>query len=200
MPKVTANIIRNTLQDPLLVEITRKGRTLKVSYDPKQGMVFDGPQAELPEIADILKMTHYFSIPSSSRPKWYDRNPKTRIIFEHTGAIAPHAETIRDSYVVPTDRMAIVQNLQLTVIRVSAGAPVGNAYITTKYIEKNVTTWDNWYVTCGPANNAGDRGELILSECAVLQATDNLDFYTGDDGTAGTVDYLISGMITEFDA
>lgn len=55
---VTAKILKDEHGNPTVAEITKRGRTLKVSYDPDLGFTFTGPRSVMPSVVDIAALIY----------------------------------------------------------------------------------------------------------------------------------------------
>jgi hypothetical protein len=129
--------------------------------------------------------------------QWYDRNALSK--HAHLDASgAPHAATLRLTYVVPKDRKAMLELVQLSIKRLTAAATESDilAYliITTNGESSRILT--SRIVT----NNVGDSEKCEVGGTIMLNFGDRIDIYTFDGSTGGTIRYFLSYKVTEFDA
>lgn len=136
---------------------------------------------------------------SLARDAYYDRAPLTQAFRYLSFGIAPHAIVDRWSYTVPANRRAIVATMQATLCRDLAPGAAGLAQsfiwlddvaqANTSILEQN---WISAGLTAG-------LGGIFVSGPA-MQATEVLAGRTVDTSTGGTFGYLLTAVLTEFDA
>lgn len=137
--------------------------------------------------------------PSSSRAAWYDRNPSMLVLNYQASSIAPHAETIRWSYIVPSGRKAIIEAIVVHLIRTTVATSINEygAYVRAvlpNNYNAQVRLIDTLVNTQYYNVNDEFAGALTLFEADTLQAV------TYDGSTGGTVSYYLAHKGTEFDA
>jgi hypothetical protein len=135
---------------------------------------------------------------------WYDRNP-LNIVKVYANTVGPHASTQRWSYTVPTGRKAMMEELFDEVFRASTasanGGPTCDIYYTPSggsqsYLCESIIS----NVTAGAGPGTGAYDKTIMGQGIILYAGDNVACYTLDAGSGGTVSYICSAKLTEFDA
>lgn len=134
-----------------------------------------------------------------ARPAWYDRNATNQNQGAIVTAAAPHTNTIRWTYTVPSARKAFVEILTVTMVRNGAAAPLG-------FYENFITYTPNAGVAKIPlivwmrTNNVGDRVSQAIGQGMTLYAGDVINASDDDASTGGSVDYHSSIKAAEFDA
>lgn len=196
MGKIEVKILRDVAKNPSIVEIIKNGHKIKAFYDG-DNLTLEGPTGILPSISEVLQIAYPYEIEQTSRPEWYDRNPKS-IANEYENTLVPHAGTERLSYICPPDRKAMVEGLFMGNLRISAAAPEGWAgisWIITPKGGSDITLFSiNWL-----DNNVGYRLEQPLGTTITLFPDDEITAWTTDLSTNGTIYHRISYKITEFD-
>ncbi len=130
----------------------------------------------------------------SVRGPYYDRNPSSKgSSFSLTGT-APHAQTNRIVYSVPTGRKAIVTTGTGQIRRAVAATTVGEAQVLM------AGAGGTFYVLSNKSNTVDQQLGLTVGPAESFNAADNVVVQTSDASTAGTVDYAGSIGIEEFDA
>lgn len=132
---------------------------------------------------------------AGARPEPVDRNPgSNQPLWYGPTTIAPHATTQRFTYNVPSGKKVQVCNVAVSMLRVTAAAPVGlwEAYVTGT----------NGLVYLQSLKNAiGDSEHGEVGTGIFYQVGGpSVSAYTRDQSTGGTVRYSISAEIVEFDA
>jgi len=139
--------------------------------------------------------------PSGFSPiiQWYDRNPKNVFNFYGVPGVAPHAETERWIYTVPTGKKAFVEVAMLKVLRWTASTLVNWAGASIHYLPAGGVDHpliDAWLF----ASALGTMETVILGQSLLMFSGDVLRGLTADSNADGTVYYFLSSKITEFDA
>jgi len=137
--------------------------------------------------------------PIIARPAWYDRNPIQIVADFESWSAGPHTVTDRLTYTVPAGKRALLELAQVKLYRVTAATTAGIARIilaltpsggSTEYIlEAHIR-----------GNTVGDKDSAEIASALILMAGDALVLKTVDPSTGGTIDYVGSYKITEFDA
>lgn len=127
---------------------------------------------------------------------YYDRIPLQKFINYEGLGIAPHGETQRDLYSVPTGRRARVTSISLLAVRITVAAPVGLVKATLRVTSGAVTRDVQYAVMLD--NNVGGRCEVHIGESLWLESNDELRLMTTDLSTGGTVTYYLTAMICEY--
>lgn len=197
MAKMTVKIIRDVAKNPNIVEIIRRNRKLSVIYDGN-GLIFEGDRSQFPSIPEVLQIPYPYEIEAASRPAWYDRDLKM-MADEYNAIAAPHSLTKRISYKVPPDRLTMIELVQCRLIRATADSAPDWAEAVTK------VDYGSGFVTCleasiSPADNSiGDKDSAELGMSFILKEGNELNFYTLDGGSDGTIAYFLAYKATEFD-
>ena len=129
---------------------------------------------------------------------WYDRNPKSKP-GRYDITLPPHASTGRLEYTCPTDKRALVELLQATVLRRTAADSVLTVlgyWIFTPKGKVNTMILKAELIT----NTVGDRVSSELGKNIMLHPGDNLTGVTSDTSTGGECGYFLSYKLTEFNA
>lgn len=132
---------------------------------------------------------------SNSLKPYYDRNPLTVGIAYDAGAVAPHSQTQRAIYTVPASRKAKVSSSFCHIMRVTAAAPASYTDIRIKDGSGRLTNFCKLR-----SNGVGDKDSMFKGNEIELLAGQTIEIDTEDYSTGGTVDYLASIFLTEFDA
>lgn len=123
-----------------------------------------------------------------------DRNPTTVVRSYAAGGVAPHPETDRWTYTVPTGRRAAVTYAEADVFRDAAPSTLGVITVSIYYNNNLVLRSIVWN------NTVGARDFKLMTGLMVLNPGDTLRATTEDSSTGGSANYRISAMIVEFDA
>ena len=135
----------------------------------------------------------------SGRIAFYDRNPKTLLFAYQAASIAPHAQTSRWAYTVPTSRRFQGNAGELSITRQTAAAPVG-VVIATIFVTP-VGFSAQYALQARTYSNVIDGGRnLIASLPFPLVAGDAISCFSSDASSSGLVDYDLLFNGTEFDA
>jgi len=134
-----------------------------------------------------------------ARPAWYDRNPVQRADSYLASDLAPHTETTRLTYTVPSGKKAMIEEISGRVLRTAAATTLGRARAKIALtpsggsmkvlVEAKILK-----------NTVGDTDVQGFPASMTLLAGDRLDLITDDMSTGGTCDFHLSYKITEFDA
>lgn len=137
--------------------------------------------------------------PGGPRLEWYDRNAQFLLTSWNTLDAGPHATTMRWSYTVPTGKKAFIESYEIFEQIVTAAGTPG-----TRIIQLRITPSGGsitvWVFLVLKSNNPGDTQSVFAGHSGILLAGDVLQSDTYDDSTGGTVAYIASSKITEFDA
>lgn len=137
--------------------------------------------------------------PSTARAAWYDRNPLMISNDFATSSLAPAGNTSRWSYTVPSARKAALESSLANVIRETAATTAAYSAFTIQYTPSGgggITI-----VRAGFNNNAvGTQGLDSKGSVGYLLAGDNIQGFTFDASTAGTLRGDVAVKVTEFDA
>ncbi len=136
--------------------------------------------------------------PTGSMNQPLDRNPVMKFLEGAAVGVGPHTPTQRASYTVPAGKKAMLNALQLDVIRATAATTAGpvSAYV-------NFLIGGGGNNSIGPTmykNAINDSDLMRLSIGVVMSAGDALRVYTADGSTGGTVTYAWGAILTEYDA
>jgi hypothetical protein len=133
---------------------------------------------------------------SPIRQDWYDRG-MVFINNRYRGAsVAPHAETSRWTYTVPTAKRAVITYFSLQVLRQTAATTLGNAYAYIGFSGAVVAT----VFDLGLYNNTvGEKSILSSHPFIVIPAATVVTGFTSDDSTGGAMNYIVILSLHEFD-
>lgn len=134
-----------------------------------------------------------------SRPVYYDRNPLATQQSYEAGAVAPHVQTTRTTYTVPTGKKAYGEYIILFLFRSAAAAPVGIANAQASYTPSGGGA-ANVGIIISNSNTVGATDRLVVTSFGLLAAGDVVTTSTTDSSTGGTVDYKTIQKYTQFDA
>lgn len=111
--------------------------------------------------------------------------------------IAPHAFTVRATYTVPANRVALVQMGRVLAIRDLAAGVAGLAQVGSQVIPNGLIT--ETVLSARIINVAlGSLDKDRLSAVLFLKAGDTINIFTSDASTGGTVAYSGACDIIEF--
>jgi len=135
--------------------------------------------------------------PTGIVTQYFGRNP----IFINKGygtwGLAPHGDTTRASYTVPTGRKAVLTAAFVHLIRVTAPAPAGEAAI---YVYVIYNGGSSYYLLQDVFNTgAGQQASLTHGGMIFLVAADSVELHTLDASTGGTMAYRGHFNLVEFD-
>jgi len=136
---------------------------------------------------------------SSAKETWHDRNPVQRLQSYSVAAVAPHGLTERWTYTVPAGTKTALEIALLMVTRDAAATTVGLARATIFYTPSGGSEealLDAALLT----NTVGDQDRAILGASAVLLPGDLIRATTIDASTGGTINYVLTAKIVDFDA
>jgi len=123
---------------------------------------------------------------SGQRQQPIDRLSTTIGQFWYSDDVAPHAETERFAYTVPTGYKAIITQAEGIVQRATAATTVGR-------VKAYVDTTPGYVVRAHLLkNNVGDSEQHMVPFTQPLLAGDYANGYTSDASTGGTVDYVLN--------
>jgi len=198
MDKISVKVLRDLANNPSIVEIMKNNRKITATFDPNTGLVLEGPSGQLPNVAEILQMAYPYEMPSSARPAWYDRNPKSKIIGYDNQGVAPHVTTERISfYTVPADKIVIINFVYIQMVRSTVAAPVGEARTEIRLTPYGDSEED--FITLIHFDNTVGATQQIVGSNVPLFAGDKLRAVTRDLSTGGEMAYCIRAKLTEFD-
>lgn len=195
--KVT--IDRDVAKNPRVITINRDNRIVKVDYSENE-LLFSGDSREFPSISEVLQLAFPYELESQSRPEWYDRNPITKVA-TYAATLAPHAQTYRTEYVCPADKVAMVEQLQAEVMRITQAAP---AAVGEAILKINITPVNDTYHQILRAHILNDtigvKDSVTSGGTITLQTGESLRISTQDASGGGTIAFFYGYKITEFDA
>jgi hypothetical protein len=157
------------------------------------------------EVLLITDIPEDYVIPTTTdypaKKPYYDkrRNPK-QIMMSYSGSVAPpHPQTLRWQYTVPAGRQAIVELLVAVTQRdaaASVAATASDYIILEAHGAGNMVLIYAWIASL----SLGAQTALTVGTALTLYESDRLNAYTYDGSADGTVSYVISAKIIEFDA
>jgi len=136
-----------------------------------------------------------------SRPVYYDRNPISQTINYDASAVAPHADTVRGTYTVPSGKKAYLETVWLHTLVATVAAPAGlkRTRILLVIATGGTSTLDD-AVLAAVENTAGNKEHVSYQGSLLMMVSDVLELHTEDGGTGGTVDHRMAAKFVEFDA
>ena len=141
-----------------------------------------------------MRITNVFS----GRPAYYDRNP-LMISNNYNQTIAPAALTVRWTYTVPTARKAYVEQQNSALDRATAAGTAAQMFAGTRYTPNGGSVAVFTYAVAN-TNTLNQEFSQLMGGSMVMLAGDKNDAVTSDLSTTGTVEFLLNGKCTEFDA
>lgn len=136
---------------------------------------------------------------TAARPTYYDRNPANQTKYNNTGAVAPHGATQRWTYTVPAGKKAFIEQIMTSIIRSTVAAPVGTTLNEVDLIPNGggVNILSLRYMN---TNGVNDNTDLHLTNLGEINAGDQINALDVDTSTGGTVTFVKTAKIQEFDA
>ena len=134
-----------------------------------------------------------------ARPSPGDRNPSNKVPAYAATGVAPAVATSRATYTVPAGRKADVETILLQINRATAAGTPGLFQGYLQYTPSGgsaVTIASTQSIT----NTVGQGDEVNEAPSLTLLAGDNIQLWTVDASTTGTVNYTLSVVLTEYDA
>ncbi len=142
-------------------------------------------------------LTPYVSAGSRQRGQYYDRNPVPQLEQDES-AYAPHGETERWSYTVPSGKRAYIETLFLYVRRTSVATTVGYANVYVRYLPAGgsqvLLLMAELY-----DNNMGANAIQHGTQFGLINPGDKLLAITRDTSMGGVINPTVSAKIIEFD-
>jgi hypothetical protein len=134
----------------------------------------------------------------SSRPNFYDRNPLTPTTTgNQSNLVAPHGNTTRWTYTVPTARKALVGSVHASTNRETVAAP---AAAQRSFVQRNAAP-SSFFADAYLLNNTvGAVAQSSVSGGAIILAGDAIAGSDADASTGGTCSFQTDCLVTEFDA
>lgn len=129
---------------------------------------------------------------------WHDRNATARGRSYSAGAVAPHGSTTRWTYTVPSSKKCLLESAWCLVMRDGAAAPAGRAR-SLVYVD----TGDGTSEVGEPqilTNGVGDQQSALVAGQMTLNAGGIVAAVTEDSSTGGTVRFMATAKLTEYDA
>ena len=135
---------------------------------------------------------------ASARADFYDRNAEGMQLGWSAAATAPHGLTVRDTYTVPASRKAIINSLELLIVRDLVGGINGYTQAWFSYTPFGGVA--AFIAQLGDYNQViGSKSLLATSPTFVMYPGDILTVNSADSCGGGTNMYALYGLITEFD-
>jgi len=199
MTEMRVKILRDVAKNPNIIEVIKDGRKIKVEYDG-DNLTFTGDRSQFPNIAEVLQMAFPYELESQSRPAWYDRNPKV-VALGNNGTVGPHVLTTRATYIVPENRMAMIESIFLRLVRATAGAPAADVILYAEMRDDAGNYNRPLQVSLSLSENTpGNHSENSLGTTFTLNAGNGLWLRDIDSSTGGTVWIASHIKMMEFDA
>lgn len=133
---------------------------------------------------------------SLAKEAWYDRNADIENLAYEAAGVGPHSITIRDTYQVPTGKKAMIQSAVVIAIRASAPSAAGLVDIMVSTAAPTARIVQARFLGA----NIADGAEQNVGLSSFLPAGSTFAIGTVDISTGGTVDYLATSLVSEFDA
>ena len=133
-----------------------------------------------------------------ARPQYYDRNATTKNLAYGAAAIAPHLNTTRFTYTVPSGRKCFVESLSVSSYRDSAATVAGQQLLNI--VVYDGVTYCNLISLYYATTTVGAVQTQILGNNATVYAGHVILGATWDLGTGGTQDLRLSAKGSEYDA
>ncbi len=135
----------------------------------------------------------------SARPDWYDRNPSSALWEVELVGIAPHSETVRGTYTVPSGKLAVVDIVYLEIMRTDVPDAVGRAALRLLYSDDGAT-WRT--IAKADLKTAEMFGidKVHLTGLGIFMPGDSFRITTFDGSTGGECYYNAVVKIFTFDA
>ncbi len=132
-----------------------------------------------------------------TRGNYYDRAPLSSVFGFVAANAAPHGQTVRVSYTVPTGRLAVVELINLMYIRVTTASPVTEYGFLVDLVNADGGNAD-WINRTSLNNNLAFEVSETHGTAIFLRAGQQIRLITFDGSTGGTVTYRGGMKITEF--
>lgn len=135
--------------------------------------------------------------PAGVKREWFDRNGLVVHQYYIGSSVAPHAQSNRFTYSVPSGRLCMVMGATLNLWRRTA-ATTPDLWGAGLRLEHS----GNYYYFCelmGNDNNLWVVKNQIFSCQVICYPNDILRGWTFDQSTGGTVDYELAIFAQEFD-
>lgn len=134
---------------------------------------------------------------ATARPVPIDRNAVPVPISVDTAPTAPHSETSRFLYTLPSGKKGMLEFLQLRVIRSASTPNYGRAAMYVK-VAADSTTYQ--IARCELRAGAVDAFETVRFSGVSLPERATLQITTLDTSEGGTCEYLALGSLLQYDA
>lgn len=130
---------------------------------------------------------------------YYGRNPVVRTAEYDAQGVSPHAATTRNTYTVPTGKLAYVESLYCLVVRITAATAASRVGAVCNLDPSGGEPAVDIIRALLLTNAVGDNHGVVLASGGYLAAGDVLTLVTSDASTGGTVDYQVTRKLTEFE-
>lgn len=129
-----------------------------------------------------------------ARPDPIDRNAS--VVSVNTGllTLSPHADTIQSSYTVPSGKKAIILSVVVWVRRVTAPTASGDVTVNITFSGLGPIAYFHDQLP-----NVRDSYSLTQYGQISMDTSQAVEVHTADASTGGTVEYLASLYILEYD-
>jgi len=130
---------------------------------------------------------------------YYDRIAITIGQLYNANGVAPHGLTTRWIYTVPAGKKALVETSICRILRITAAAAL--SFCDARIITGGLTTAQTYSAYALLLNNTINAQITDRSDSPILLlAGQTLSGETNDGSTGGTMNYLVTAKITEFNA
>lgn len=130
---------------------------------------------------------------------YHSNNNPVKVLENYSSAgVAPHAATARWVYTCPAGKQAFIEHLTCFTVRITASSA---AAFSTCYIKVSHGADDAYPLEARIYSIAIGAQQIVATGTHILlNEGDVIVGYTSDASADGTVGFIISAMITEFDA
>ncbi|HYS77056.1 MAG TPA: hypothetical protein VEM38_13260 [Burkholderiales bacterium] len=137
---------------------------------------------------------------NSPRANYYDRGATTKQAGTLAANSAPHGQTIRWTYTVPTNRRLALEFIGTWQMRDTVAAPVGTWFTLIDYQPSGAGLAATLMIVQNLGNNINDRDTVYVGASMTLYPGDTLRGSDSDASTGGSTRQLPTFKGTEYDA
>lgn len=136
--------------------------------------------------------------PAGVKREWFDRNPIVSVIAYENSPIAPHAATVRATYVCPINRRALIAITGLLIERVTVATAVGRTRVMARLSDGSTSVYVAQAIFYNIA--VGSFAQLTVPQFGWLTYNQTLWLQSEDLATGGATNIQVGAQIVEFDA
>lgn len=134
----------------------------------------------------------------TARQAYMMRNPTPVSFHNDSGAVGPHALTARWTQSVPANKIWVIESILVAVRRITVAAPIGLYTARLRISDAGAPTW---LIHWQSVDNTVNYFHLeTLAGAIHLNTLASLTFETEDLSTGGTLDFVVSGRLYEYEA